>query len=667
VPCAVAFAGDLTVRLHLPERTVSSRSPLPPSLVPVHAGSGGGGARGADVLANGERVMWAEKASLYYAAAVTRLRFCVLVIAGLVLTTGSSSAAGGGARPWRDNGWGPWITRVCSLPIPAVAGCDADVVTNSGGTPLASSSPPPNAYAPGQFHSAYDLPTSAPNSETIGIVDAYNDANVASDLTTFDTYYGLPACTAANGCFTKVNESGGTSYPSSNSDWSLEISLDVEMAHAICQNCKVLLVEANSASLADLGTAENEAVALGASVISNSWGASEYSSETSDEASYFHHPGVAITASAGDAGYGVEFPAASQYVTAVGGTTLNLNSAGGYGSESVWSGTGAGCSRYEPKPSWQHDTGCSKRTVNDVAADADPNTGAAVYDSVSYSGQSGWFQVGGTSLASPLIAAVYALAGTPASDVAGSVPYANAGLLHDVTSGSDGSCGGTYLCTAGPGYDAPTGLGTPDGLGAFSSAPATVPGAPTGLAATAGNGSVALSWTAPSSNGGSQLTGYSIYRGTTKGGEGTTAVATVTGTSYADTGVTNGTTYYYEVSAVNSVGTGPASNEASATPQAVTGDFSLSISSPSSRYLGSSGSASYTVTITPSNGFSGAVSLNVTGLPAGVSGSFSPNPATSSSTLTLTWSGERFSRTTFTVTGTSGSLSHSTSASLQLR
>ena len=370
------------------------------------------------------------------------MRLVVLVVAMFVVSTGSSLAASRARAPWRDNGFGPWISRVCSLPIPAVAGCQAEVVTNSAGKPLASSSPPAGAYGPGQFHSGYNLPTSAPGSETVAIVDAYDDPNIASDLTAYDNYYGLPACTIGNGCFTKVNQSGGTSYPSANSGWALEISLDVEMAHAICQNCKILLVEASSSSLANLGAAENEAVALGASVISNSWGASEYSSETSDEASYFHHPGIPIAASAGDSGYGVEFPAASQYVTAVGGTTLNLNGGGSYGSESVWSGTGSGCSRYEPKPSWQHDTGCANRTVNDVAADADPNTGAAVYDSVAYSGQSGWFQVGGTSLAAPLIAAVYALAGTPASVVYGSEPYTNPGQLHDVSSGSDGSCGG---------------------------------------------------------------------------------------------------------------------------------------------------------------------------------------------------------------------------------
>jgi len=683
------------------------------------------------------------------------------LVAALALSVGAGAGTGTAAptvgTPWLDNGLGPWIARVCALPIPRVGACNADVVTNSAGRPLASTTPPPGAITPARFHSAYNLPTNAPNAQTIGIVDAYNDPNIENDLGTFSNQYGLPPCTTANGCFRKVNQSGGTSYPATNSGWALEIALDVETAHAICQNCKILLVEASSNSLANLGAAENEAVALGATVISNSWGASEYSGETSDETSYFKHPGVVITASAGDSGYGVEFPAASQYVTAVGGTTLTVNGDGSYGGESVWSGTGSGCSAYETKPSWQHDGGCSRRTLNDVSADADPNTGAAVYDSVSYNFQSGWFQVGGTSLASPLIAAAYALAGTPGSVVYGSAPYANLGQLRDVTSGNNGSCGGSYLCTAAPGYDGPTGLGTPNGVGSFAVTAANVPGAPTGLSASAGNGSVSLSWTAPSNNGGAAITKYNVYRGTSSGGEGSTPIASVTsgttytdsglsngttyyyqvtavnsagesgrssessatptatapgaptgltasggngsvslswtapssnggaaitkynvyrgtssggegstpyavvtsGTSYTDSGLSNGTTYYYQVSAVNSSGEGARSAEASATPQApAAGDFSISVS-PTVRYLGTGGRVTYSVTITPSNGFSDPVTLTVSGLPPGANGSFSPNPATSSSTLTLTYSASAFARATITITGTSGALSHS--------
>jgi subtilase family serine protease len=171
--------------------------------------------------------------------------------------------------------------------------------------------------------------------------------------------------------------------------------------------------------------------------------------------------------SSGDSGYGVEYPAASRYVTAVGGTKLTLDSAGNRVAETAWSGAGSGCSAYEPKPSWQHDTACSRRTVADVSADADPASGASIYDSTAYQGQTGWFRVGGTSLAAPLVAAVYALAGNGSSTSSGSFPYAHASSLFDVTSGSNGSCGGSYLCTAVAGFDGPTGLGSPNGTGGF--------------------------------------------------------------------------------------------------------------------------------------------------------------------------------------------------------
>jgi subtilase family serine protease len=225
------------------------------------------------------------------------------------------------------------------------------------------------------------------------------------------------------------------------------------------------LVEASSNSFSNLLAAESYALSH-ANVVSNSWGGSEFSSETSSDW-HFNHIGHPITFSSGDSGYGVEYPAASQYVTAVGGTTLSLNSDSTYKSESVWSGSGSGCSAYEPKPTWQKDSGCIRRTVADVAADANPSTGASVYDSVSYQGSSGWFKVGGTSLASPLIASSYALSGNAASTVDGSYPYSHSTSLHDVTSGTDGSCGGSYLCTGKTGYDGPTGKGTPNGAGAF--------------------------------------------------------------------------------------------------------------------------------------------------------------------------------------------------------
>ncbi len=239
------------------------------------------------------------------------------------------------------------------------------------------------------------------------------------------------------------------------------------MVSAICPNCNILLVEAKSSSYANLGTAVNEAVTLGATAISNSYGGSDSSSDASYDSSYYKHSGVAITASSGDDGYGVEYPAASQYVTAVGGTSLSTASNSRGWTETAWSDAGSGCYGYETKPSWQTDTGCSKRTVADVSAVADPNTGVAVYDSTSYEGYVGWLEFGGTSVSSPIIASVYAIAGNDTSVTYGSYPYAHSSSLYDVTSGSNGSCGGSYLCTAGTGYDGPTGLGTPDGTGAF--------------------------------------------------------------------------------------------------------------------------------------------------------------------------------------------------------
>lgn len=360
---------------------------------------------------------------------------------------------------------------VCPGAEALAARCHADVVTDAHANPAATTSP--TGYGPAQFHGAYGLPTTASSLRTIAIVDAYDNPTIRNDLSVYSQTYGipdLPTCTsptAASACFVKVNQTGGTSsYPRKDAGWALESALDVEVAHAICQNCKIILVEADSNSFANLAAAVDRAATLGANVISNSYGGSEFSSETS--ASYdghFNHPGIAITVSSGDSGYGVQYPAASQYVTAVGGTTLNLNASNQRTSETVWSGAGSGCSAYEPKPSWQTDSGCARRTVADVSADADPNTGASVYDTTRYQGQSGWFRVGGTSLSAPLIGGVYAL-GT--SNVTyGSYPYSHTSSLFDITSGSNGSCGGSYLCTGVAGYDGPTGLGTPNGTGGF--------------------------------------------------------------------------------------------------------------------------------------------------------------------------------------------------------
>ena len=354
--------------------------------------------------------------------------------------------------------------RVCPGGEPGTLRCHAWVVVDAQGSPLATTAP--SGYFPADLQSAYGLSATG-SGGTVAIVDAYDDPSAEADLGVYRAQFGLPACTTANGCFKKVNQTGGSTPPRGNSSWGQEISLDLDMVSAICPNCHILLVEASSASIANLATAVNTAAATpGVVAISNSYGGPEFSSETS--ASYaqpYNHPGIAITVSSGDSGYGVEFPAASPYVTAVGGT--HLTKSGSAWNETVWSGAGSGCSAYVAKPSWQTDGGCARRTVADVSAVADPNTGVAVYDSYAYQGRSGWLKFGGTSVASPIIAAVYALAGNTASVNYGSYSYTHRSSLFDITSGSNGSCGGTYLCTAGPGYDGPTGLGTPNGTAGF--------------------------------------------------------------------------------------------------------------------------------------------------------------------------------------------------------
>jgi subtilase family serine protease len=311
------------------------------------------------------------------------------------------------------------------------------------------------------------LPTSGGGGQTVAIVDAYNDPNAEADLGTYRSQFGLAPCTKANGCFRQVNQSGNASpLPAGDTGWSEEISLDLDMVSAICPDCHILLVEASSPTLSNLATAVNTAVRLGATEVSNSYGGSE--SGASYYASAYNHPHVAITASAGDDGYGVSFPASAPTVTAVGGTSLTLDSSGQRASETVWSGTGSGCSRSFAQPAWQASRlpvagVCSRRVVADVAAVADPGTGVSVYDSY---GESGWLVFGGTSVSAPIIASVYALAGNAYSDTGEPLPYLG-GSLYDVTSGRNGNCGGSYLCTAGRGFDGPTGLGTPIGPSAF--------------------------------------------------------------------------------------------------------------------------------------------------------------------------------------------------------
>ncbi|MGW1194606.1 S53 family peptidase [Streptomyces sp. NPDC002536] len=404
-------------------------------------------------------------------------RRTALAILGAAALTLSGLVASAPAEAQTASGFShgaAWVRSCAKATAPGAMACNALRVTNARQhvRPLGvTADATPSGYGPADLQSAYNLPSGGGSGQTIAIVDAYNDPNAESDLATYRSQYGLPACTTGNGCFQKVDEHGGTSYPRNNTGWSGEISLDLDMVSAIAPNAHIILVEARTASTADLGTAVNTAVRLGAKFVSNSYGGPESASDTSYDESYYNHPGVAITASSGDGGYGVEYPAASQYVTAVGGTALKRDSSSRGWSESVWStsateGGGSGCSAYDTKPAWQADSGCAQRTVADVSAVADPATGVAVYQTY---GGSGWSVYGGTSAASPIIASVYADSGTPsAGSYPASFPYANTGALNDVTNGATTTCSPSYLCTAGPGYDGPTGWGTPNGLTAFT-------------------------------------------------------------------------------------------------------------------------------------------------------------------------------------------------------
>ena len=306
--------------------------------------------------------------------------------------------------------------------------------------------------------------------QTIAIIGAYDNPAIEADLGVFSARFALPACTTANGCFVKLYAAGVK--PATDAGWALEAALDVEWVHAIAPRAKILLVEAASSRLGDLMSAVDRAVQRGASVVSMSWGASEFSMERYFD-SHFNVRNVTFVAASGDSGTGAEYPASAENVVAVGGTKLNLTDAlGAYGTETAWRGSGGGVSAFEPKPSFQAGfQSKTKRGVPDVAYDADPSTGFAVYDSVTIQNQSGWFQVGGTSAGAPQWAALFGIVNSMRA-AAGKAPvsltsydlYKTAALdyaasFHDITAGSNGICGPN--CTANPNYDFVTGLGSP--------------------------------------------------------------------------------------------------------------------------------------------------------------------------------------------------------------
>ncbi|HEX3551432.1 MAG TPA: hypothetical protein VHT53_13695 [Candidatus Elarobacter sp.] len=325
--------------------------------------------------------------------------------------------------------------------VPTAGTANCTIAVNLNVKPIANPTQPaaliPGLH-PADLQSAYGLP-SANAGATVAIVDAYDDPAAEADLAAYRSAFGLPACTSAGGCFRKINQRGGSTPPAPNAGWSQEIALDLDMVSAGCPRCSIVLVEADSASVDDLGAAVDAAAAAGASVVSNSYYAVEWSTEQREDAHY-RHAGVAQTASSGDRGY-QSYPAASAYVTAVGGTSLSASS-GGW-TASAWQYTGHGCSAYVARPAWQTGAGCGgARSAVDVAAVADPQTGVATFDAQA----GGWYVAGGTSVGAPLVAAAYALSGHPAGP---GYSYAHPAA---------------FKAVGNPGYQPLTGLGTPFGV-----------------------------------------------------------------------------------------------------------------------------------------------------------------------------------------------------------
>ena len=329
----------------------------------------------------------------------------------------------------------------------------------------------PPGYSPAALRNAYRLAKISPirgQGRTIAIVDAFNDPNAGSDLAVYRKQFHLPPCFKATGCLRIVNQNGAKHpLPAARADWALEISLDLDMVSAICPRCRILLVEAKDDLANNLGAAVDRAVKMGAKFVSNSWGGPEFRGQNY-YSHFFNHPGRAITFASGDLGFGPTFPADLQYVTSVGGTRLVRQTGGRGWSESVWGSSASGCSNGEAKPSWQladfkSHGGCLTRTENDVAAVADPFRGVAVYDS--FHKRRHWHVVGGTSASTPIITAIYALAGNPKTRTyPAQYPYLRTGRFFDVTRGANGTCSRFYLCHGVSGYDGPTGLGTPNGV-----------------------------------------------------------------------------------------------------------------------------------------------------------------------------------------------------------
>lgn len=353
---------------------------------------------------------------------------------------------------------GTHLVRICPN-VPGVPVCQAVGIAGANGK-LIMSTKPAAGFNAADLEAAYNVTGLKSGGRTVAIIDAEGYPTLESDLAQFRSANGLPACTVASGCLTIEDEHGGHNYPPTDSGWDLEQALDVDSVSSICPDCKILVVQAQL-TMNDLEIAENTAASTaGVVAMSNS-----YTDGRQGDNSAFDHKGIAITAATGDGGYAGDtgfFPASDSKVTAVGGTSVFKDGSQRGFHETVWSGTGSGCGE-STQGKWQKslNTTCSTKANSDVSAAADPNNGGLEI----YIG--GFTQVGGTSEATPILAAIYALSGNT-KGYAVKIPYkkGNANNLYDVTSGSNGSCG-TPLCTARTGWDGPTGLGTPDGVSAF--------------------------------------------------------------------------------------------------------------------------------------------------------------------------------------------------------
>ena len=379
--------------------------------------------------------------------------------------------------------WGAVVALLFFSPTSAVSQVSNSVIITQPPVQLTNGpNVAPNGLVPRQVATAYGFDQlwlrNRGAGQTIGIVDAFDHPEIEKDLGVFDNRFLLPDCTSANGCFRQVYATGINPGPppSDKTVWQYEIALDVEWAHAMAPEATILLVEANSDQLSDMMQAVNVAVQNGATVVSMSWGGFEFNQETKFDSSLVA-ANVTFVAAAGDFGTGVLYPAASPYVTAVGGTTLNVTVKGNYLGETAWSGSGGGLSQYESEPTYQSlfnipADSKNRRGVPDVAYDADPDTGFTLFTTLPLVG---WFEFGGTSAGAPQWAALMAISdslrvalGKAPLSGADAALYSAAtsdysGTYNDVTSGSNGTCG-VPVCTAVPGYDYITGLGSPKAL-----------------------------------------------------------------------------------------------------------------------------------------------------------------------------------------------------------